>query len=166
MIVVGRVPSLLSNGSENQKSEKNLQKNNFPSDCLGEARTIKALQKTPFFFLIFFDFSACTTSEKVLSCPPAFASDMSDLSSQTIEEAPASFSWTAKHRIGGVWKSSEPVEFAIAPISAVTVRANALTVSAMVAAAALAFVNLNAATQVVAEKKQAAAFGIICRECR
>lgn len=89
---------------------------------------------------------------------------MSDHPSQTIEEAPTSYSWTAKHRVGGVRKSSEPVEFAIAPISAVTVRANALTVSAMVAAAALAFVNLNAATQVVAEK--AAAFGIICRECR
>ena len=63
---------------------------------------------------------------------------MSGLPSQTIEEAPASYSWTAKHRIGGVWKSSKPVEFAIAPISAVTVRANALTVSAQAAAMALA----------------------------
>ena len=90
---------------------------------------------------------------------------MSDLPSQTIEEAPASYSWTAKHRVGGVWKSSEPVEFAIAPTSAVTVRANALTVSAK--AAALALVIMNAAMQVVAGMMQVASLGkAICPECR
>lgn len=92
---------------------------------------------------------------------------MSGLPSQTIEEAPASYSWTAKHRIGGVWKSSKPVEFAIAPITAVTVRANALTVSAQAAAMALALVIMNAAMLVVAEMKQVASLGmIICPECR
>ena len=92
---------------------------------------------------------------------------MSDLPSQTIEEAPASYSWTAKHRIGGVWKSSEPVEFAIAPTSAVTVRANALTVSAKAAALALALVIMNAAMQVVAGMMQVASLGkAICPECR
>lgn len=94
---------------------------------------------------------------------------MSDLPSQTIEEAPASYSWTAKHRVGGVWKSSEPVEFAIAPTSAVTVRANALTVSAKAAALALALalVIMNAAMQVVAGMMQVASLGkAICPECR
>lgn len=91
---------------------------------------------------------------------------MSDLPSQTIEEAPASYSWTAKHRVGGVRKTSEPVEFAIAPTSAVTVRANALTVSAKVAAA-LAFVKTNAAILVAAALEQVASLGMnICPECR
>ena len=86
---------------------------------------------------------------------------------QNIEEAPAIFSWTAKHRIGEGRKESVPVEFAIAPISAVTVRANALTVSAQAAAMALALVMMNATMLVVAEMMQVASLGmIICPECR
>ena len=91
---------------------------------------------------------------------------MSGYSSQTIEEAPASYSWTAKHRVGGVRKSSEPVEFAIAPTSAVTVRANALTVSDMVAAT-LAIVKLNAAILLAVALEPVASLGmLICPECR
>ena len=90
---------------------------------------------------------------------------MSDLTSQTIAEAPASYSWTAKHRVGGVWKSSEPVEFAIAPISAVPVRLNALAKSIAQGFVSLNMVNLCTSIVTEAEKMQMAALGIICREC-
>ena len=112
-------------------------------------------------FSSFFGLQSAQKNAKLSTC---FLSHMSDLPSQTSEDTPASLSWTAKHRIGE--GSSEPVEFAVfSPISAVPVRANALTVSALFGAMGMAMVNLFAALVQGAEKKLAP-FGIICRECR
>ena len=103
----------------------------------------------------------------MLKWAPASVFFMSRHTSQHIESTPTTLSRTAEARIGGVWKDSRPVEFAIAPTSAVTVRANALTVSAQAAAMALALVIMNAAMLVVAEMMQVASLGmIICPECR
>ena len=92
-------------------------------------------------------------------------SRMSRPMSQTSEDTPTTQSWTADFRIGGGRKYSCPVEFAIAPISAVPVRLNALAKSIAQGFVSLNMVNLCTSIVTEAEKMQMAALGIICREC-
>lgn len=102
----------------------------------------------------------------MLKWVPASVFFMSRHTSQHIESTPTTLSRTAESRIGGVWKDSRPVEFAIAPISEVPVRANARVVAALCAAMGVALVNENASILLEAENQQAVAIGNICRECR